>query len=96
MNINSEPGTMVKYLGTTDDQVRWASHDDPRGFLNIGQLYVVDHIDIHSWHSEVYLVGFEDKDFNSVCFEEVKEDKNGREEQSKLRTVRINDSGAVR
>lgn len=61
----------VKFIGATDDQVNWGTNDDPRGLLEIGKIYTILKIDVHSWHTKIYLKEFPDKKFNSVSFEEV-------------------------
>jgi len=61
----------VKYVGATDNQVRWGSNDDPRGLLIKGQIYNVSRKEEHSWHTKLYLEKFPKLKFNSVCFKEV-------------------------
>ena len=61
-------GDTVKYTGATDQQVRWGSNDDPRKVLTVGQTYEVEKVEVHTWHTKVYLVGIEGR-FNSVSFE---------------------------
>ncbi len=58
----------VKYIGATDDQIRWGGNDDPRELLVEDQEYELDHKEEHSWHTKYYLVEFPGKKFNSVCF----------------------------
>jgi hypothetical protein len=62
----------VKYTGACNDQI-YAGMDDPRSVLTEGDVYEVIKTDVHSWHEELTLAGFETMRFNSVCFEEVKE-----------------------
>ena len=45
--------------------------------LKIGKVYNVEDIDIHSWHTDVYLVEFPGVPFSSVLFEEKDGDTNG-------------------
>lgn len=61
----------VKYVGCTDEQVRFGGCSDPRGLLDEGKLYLVEHKEVHNWHTKLYLKGFESLGFNSVCFEEI-------------------------
>lgn len=61
----------VKYIGADDDQIKWGNNDDPRKILIVGEIYIVSHTEIHSWHTKLYLKGIQGK-FNSVCFEEIK------------------------
>lgn len=63
-------GDQVKYLGHTEEQVRWGSNDNPKGLLFEGDVYYVERVEIHSWHTKLYLRGVYGK-FNSVCFEKV-------------------------
>ena len=64
------PGDEVRYIGCSTAQVRWANHADPRGVLKDSATYIVEDVSVHSWHTEVYLVGFSGH-FNFVCFEKV-------------------------
>jgi len=59
----------VQFIGATDDQNNWGDNDDPRKVLTIGEIYEVEHREVHSYHTKLYLKGIEGK-FNSVCFEE--------------------------
>lgn len=62
----------VRFDGCVDSQVRWGGGSDPREYFTIGEVYEVDDIETHSWHTLYYLAGF-DKSFNAVCFTEIKE-----------------------
>lgn len=67
-------GDKVKYDGNADDaQVKWGSNDDPRKVLNTMDEYEVENIEVHSWHTKVYLVGIKGK-FNSVHFKNLEDD----------------------
>lgn len=70
MNIYASSGDKVRFIGASEDQVRFGSGDDPRGLLKKGEVYTVDHTDVHSWHTNVYLQGIEGA-FTSVAFEDV-------------------------
>ncbi|MBP2635530.1 MAG: hypothetical protein H6Q72_1437 [Firmicutes bacterium] len=59
----------VKYIGASDEQVRWGNNDDPRGLLNEGELYTVEREEVHSYHTKYHLKEFPGKRFNSVCFD---------------------------
>ena len=67
---NFKVGDQVKYLGSTEDQVRWGSNDNPKGLLFEGDIYYVERVEIHSWHTKLYLRGVYGK-YNSVCFEKL-------------------------
>jgi len=69
MDIYSIPGTKVKFVGSSKDQVQWGSHDDPEGLLIFGQEYTIDHTEVHSSYTKVYLKEFPSKHFNSCLFE---------------------------
>jgi hypothetical protein len=67
---NFKVGDQVKYLGSTENQVRWGGNDNPKELLFEGDVYYVERVEIHSWHTKLYLRGVRGK-FNSVCFEKV-------------------------
>ena len=58
----------VRYIGASDDQVRWGDNNDPRGILIEGQVYQVVAEEVHSWHTKLTLAGHEKLRFNSVSF----------------------------
>lgn len=60
---------VVRYIGATDDQVRFGGCDDPRGLLVEGFSYEITKEEVHTWHTKYELVGFDGKLFNSVSFE---------------------------
>ena len=62
----------LKYIGCTDEQVKFGNHDDPRGILIEGAVYGVEYTEVHTWHTRIKLRGIEGE-FNSVCFEEFKD-----------------------
>jgi hypothetical protein len=85
MNIHTEPGTTVVYVGDlkwskekedyqysppSKDSINWGGHCDPTDVLVLGETYTIEHIEIHSWHTKVYLEEVPNKSFNSVWFEE--------------------------
>lgn len=57
----------IRYIGATDAQVKWGNNKDPREVLVEGDLYEVDNVEVHSWHTKVALKGIEGW-FNSVSF----------------------------
>lgn len=67
--------TRLKYIGATDEQVKWGNNDDPRGRLIEGEFYEVADKEVRSFHTKISLVGHEGK-FNSVCFEDSEDDGN--------------------
>lgn len=64
-------GTNVRFIGCSKEQVAWGGCDDPTPILFIGDLYYIEHVHVHTWHTKIELRGVKGK-FNSVCFEEVK------------------------
>jgi hypothetical protein len=61
-------GDLVSYLGCDPDQINWGSNDDPTNVLIQGDVYYVEHVEVHSWHTKLKLRNVKGK-FNSVCFE---------------------------
>lgn len=61
----------VKYTGASEEQITFFLTQESRGVLVEGELYEVDRIEEHSWHTRVYLKDYPGRGFNSVCFEEV-------------------------
>jgi hypothetical protein len=69
MEINAVEGTKVKCINHSEDAAKWGSNDNPSGVLEVGKEYTVDHTEVHSWHTKVYLKEFPGKKFNSAHFE---------------------------
>lgn len=71
MNIYAEPGTKVKFVeqNVSESSITYRGDDDPRGVLFVGQEYIIDHTEVHSYHTKVFLKGYPGKSFNSVWFE---------------------------
>lgn len=61
-------GDEVKFIGCTKEQINFGRCDDPRDILMINGKYIVDDVDVHSWHTLIKLNGINGQ-FNSVCFE---------------------------
>jgi hypothetical protein len=65
MNIYAKEGTEVVYGG-------FNGYDSDRvhgnTYLNIGQIYTVNHTDVGQSHTNVYLTEFPNERFNSVLF----------------------------
>ncbi len=62
-------GKLLRFTGSTPEQVRWGGNDNPDGILVVGDVYEVDKREVHSWHTKISLKGI-DGWFNSVCFED--------------------------
>ena len=63
-------GELIRYAGASDAQVKWRANDDPRGVLVMGAMYRVKDLNVRPYHTDVQLEGFEEYNFNSVCFED--------------------------
>ena len=59
-------------MGASEIQVKWGGNNDPRGVLKKDTVYQVESIEVHTWHTEIKLVGIEGQ-FNSVSFIDVEE-----------------------
>lgn len=64
-------GETIRFAGASDAQVKWGSGSDPRPHMKEGDEFVIEDVEVHSWHTTVSLVGVPGR-FNSVCFEYVK------------------------
>ena len=61
-------GDRAIYLGCIDEQVAWgASNDDPRKVMIEGDIYTIEKVEVHSYHTKLSFRGIEGK-FNSVSF----------------------------
>ena len=69
-NTNFKKGDRVIYLGTFDEQVNLGSNDDPRNILIEGDIYQIEKVEVHSWHTKISLRGIQGK-FNSVSFKKL-------------------------
>lgn len=67
---DTKVGDLVEYLGASSGEFRWGGNDDPRDILHVGEVYVVDYVEVHSWHTKLGLKEVPGK-FNSVSFKEV-------------------------
>jgi hypothetical protein len=68
---NFKAGDQVRYLGFTEEPVRWGSNDNPKGLLFEGDIYYVERVEIHYSHTKLHLRGIRGGKFNSTCFEKV-------------------------
>lgn len=71
MDIYSKKGTIVKFIEkeVSQDQINFASCDNPEGLLEFNKKYTVENVNVFGWHTVVYLKEFPGKSFNSVWFE---------------------------
>jgi len=67
MDIHAEEGTKVKFIGASESQRNWGSYTGNWDDLKKGKKYIIDHTEVHSSHTKVYLKGI-NGNFNSVCF----------------------------
>lgn len=59
----------MKFIGgVSRESIQWGGHTDPTGILDVGKDYKVERIDVHSYHTRIYLVGISGY-FNSVWFD---------------------------
>ena len=65
-------GDKVIFLGCSEEQKNWGGNDDPLSAgLTIGGQYIISRVEIHSWHTKIWIEGFKEKKFNSVCFRKI-------------------------
>tara|TARA_B100000073_G_scaffold90593_1_gene71441 strand:+ start:2549 stop:2770 length:222 start_codon:yes stop_codon:yes gene_type:complete len=60
-------GDAVIFTGQSVEQKNWGGHDDA-SHLVIGKDYIVESVDVHTWHTKITLKNVQGR-FNSVCFE---------------------------
>lgn len=63
-------GDNVMFIGASKEQISWGGNNDPNEFLKEGDLAVIESVEVHSWHTKLYLKGIPGK-FNSVSFKVV-------------------------
>ena len=66
--VNFKKGDKVKFIEASDEQVKWGGNNDPRRLLKKETIYEIAEVEVHSWHTKIYLVGIKGK-FNSVSFD---------------------------
>lgn len=64
----------LKVKCISDYENHWGSCDQIKGNLTVGNIYTIENIEIHPWHTKIWLKEVPGKSFNSVYFEAV-EDK---------------------
>lgn len=50
-------GDRVVFNGASQSQIGWGSNEDPRPFLTEGAVYVVEKVEVHSWHTKLWIDG---------------------------------------
>lgn len=82
MSLSLDRYEIVHQLGKTevlsekvkcisDYENNWGSCDPIKGNLKVGETYTVDRVEVHSWHTKVWLKELPNKVFNSVHFMQV-------------------------
>lgn len=61
----------VLCVSNREDGMMIGSHN--HYLLEVGETYTVENVEVHSWHTLVYLKEFPGKEFNSVVFEEIED-----------------------
>jgi len=73
---NTKPGDKVICVEQMEDF--WgADRGNTKECLVVGEQYTVEKVEIHSWHTNVFLEGYSGIPFNSVQFENVEESGKG-------------------
>lgn len=78
MNIYTEKGVKIVYLGTGGYD---SDKEHANKYLKVGEIYTVISIDVYDWSSEVCLEEVPNVYFNTVHFEDVKEENTIIEDQ---------------
>lgn len=73
MDITNPNQRDVICIDNTDHT--WCGNDHASQFLSVGKTYHVEHIEVHSWHTQVTLKEFPDQWFNSIAFAEKEMDE---------------------
>lgn len=60
-------GDKVTFTGCSEEQRKWGSYTGDVSKLEVGKNYKVANVEVHSWHTKVFLEGIEGC-FNSICF----------------------------
>jgi len=63
----------MKYKCISDFENDWGNCDPIKDNLIVGEVYEVEKVEVHSWHTKIFLSEFPGKCFNSVHFEEIGE-----------------------
>lgn len=64
-------GALVTFTGGSDAQFKWGSGYADHSQLEVGGVYYVSRLEMHTWHTKVWLGEGDLGPFNSVCFERV-------------------------
>lgn len=69
MDIHNNKKRPIKCIRNDEDGMMIGSEN--HHLLEIGKIYHVVDVDVHDWHTLIYLEEFPGVEFNSVVFEEV-------------------------
>ena len=69
MDIYAKSGTKVKFKG--NKLYRWAVDPKNADCLITGNVYTVDRMEIHSWHTKVYLKEHPNIELDSSWFDDM-------------------------
>jgi hypothetical protein len=67
---DAAPIKSKKVVCISDYENNWGGCGVIKDHLKVGETYEVEKTEVHSWHTKIWLKGF-DEPFNSVHFEEV-------------------------
>lgn len=68
-NIWNDKERKVRCVNNEDEGIMVCGYNNH--LLEVGKLYTVVDVEVHSWHTLVGLEEFPDEYFNSVLFEEI-------------------------
>ncbi len=74
MNIYAKPGSQVKVTGDSFNNGLTENRVDIAKHLKLGKIYTVLKTKVHNFSSEVYLQEVPGVSFNTVNFEDVKDE----------------------
>lgn len=78
MNIFAGSGDKIRFLAING---RTIERQNAEKCLTIGAVYTVDHVNVHSISSEVYLREMPNRPFNTSMFEDVEIDEKAAEKR---------------
>lgn len=66
-----QKGDKVKLMDSDIEKQRWGGNHLPSDYLEIGEIYTIDKVEVFSFHTKIYLKEAPGKKFNSTHFEKV-------------------------
>lgn len=73
MEINIYNSKPRKVICVDNENNNFFECDENSPLLTVGDTYTLIDIEVHSWHTIVWLGEFPGVEFNSCCFEEMEE-----------------------